>query len=251
MERFAASARQGFDSDKFGRSGVWLNRATELSQRIRCQFATATRQGFDSNCRDRCWDGIVAWGSSRLRGWLLRITGTVTPAVGMPIWRRLRSRSAWCGSPTDGEDGFRLGSDGIERVEPLLAGLRLRRAAGARREPCIRRCPARSIQAGCGRGRARLGACSRRAPIAARAAREVWRSRALVLLGRGGRADTGSRARAAPRGRLAGLQAEIERAPPPATRRRPQAAHARYIELGTTFMRRFVLVEDGRAGTAG
>ena len=50
--------------------------------------------------------------------------------------------------------------------------------------------------------------------------------------------------------RLANLQAEIERAHGAGDDDAAQAAHARYIELGTTFVRRFVLVENGRRGTA-
>ena len=50
--------------------------------------------------------------------------------------------------------------------------------------------------------------------------------------------------------RLANLQAEIERARCAGDEDAAQAAHARYIELGTTFVRRFVLIENGRPGTA-
>jgi len=158
-----------------------------------------------------------------------------------------------------GEEGFRLGSDGIEaELEPLL-------------EPCA-----------CGgslhRGQAPDGPWPRSAdavpatfdrdalrPLAERGwavleasadprlgrLAALWRSRALVLLGREAELTREQQLELRLESRLAGLQAEIERARGAGDEAAAQAAHARYIELGTMFMRRFVLVEDGRAGAAG
>lgn len=160
---------------------------------------------------------------------------------------------------TRGEEGFRLGSAGIESaIEPLL-------------EPCA--CGGRLTRDGVERGLAPDGDSPRVAgfdqaalrPLAERgwAVLEasadprlkrlgaLWRSRALVLLGRAADLTREQQLELRLEGRLAALQAEIERARTAGDEEAAQAAHARYIELGTMFMRRFVLVEDGRAGTAG
>ena len=78
----------------------------------------------------------------------------------------------------------------------------------------------------------------------------LWRSRALVLLGREDELSREQQLELRLESRLAGLQDQIERAREAGDDDAAQAAHARYIELGTTYMRRFVLVEDGRPGTA-
>ena len=160
---------------------------------------------------------------------------------------------------TRGEDGFRLGSEGIEaELEPLLSpcacGGRLARGLSPDGD-----CP-RSAGAVPGtfdrdallplaeRGWAVL-ACSADPRLQRLAA--LWRSRALVLLGRAADLTREQQLELRLEGRLAGLQAEIERATSAGDEEAAQAAHARYIELGTMFMRRFVLVEDGRAGAPG
>ncbi len=162
----------------------------------------------------------------------------------------------------DGEDGFRLGSDGIEaRLEPLLApctcGGRLTRgqtpnetATEVSRPPFgVRpRFEAEALRPLAERGWAVLEASAdpRLGRLAA-----LWRARALVLLGREDELTREQQLERRLEGRLAGLQDEIERARAAGDEDAAQAAHARYIELGTTYMRRFVLLEDGRAGTAG
>jgi hypothetical protein len=153
-----------------------------------------------------------------------------------------------------GEEGFQLGSEGIEpAVEPLL-------------DPCA--CGGRL-----NRGQAPPGAWPRLAAFTAEALRPfaergwevleastdprldrlraLWRSRALVLLGRSAELTREQQLELRLEGRLIGLQAEIERARSAGDEEAAQAAHARYIELGTTFVRRFVLASDGRPGTAG
>ena len=151
-----------------------------------------------------------------------------------------------------GEDGFRLGSDGIEaHVEPLLApcacGGRLARGGDCPRlggdSP---RFEPEALRPLAERGWAVLDASAdpRLERLAA-----LWRSRALVLLGRDDELTREQQLELRLEGRLAGLQDEIQRAREAGDEDAAQAAHARYIELGTTFMRRFVL--DDRPGTAG
>jgi hypothetical protein len=154
----------------------------------------------------------------------------------------------------EGEDGFRLGSDGIEaHVGPLLApcacGGTLRRGqapSGAGPRTAV------SFEAGGLRPFAERGWAVLEASADPRLARlaALWRSRALVLLGREDELTREQQLELRLEGRLAGLQADIERAREAGDEDAAQAAHARYIELGTTFVRRFVLSEDDRAGTA-
>jgi hypothetical protein len=79
----------------------------------------------------------------------------------------------------------------------------------------------------------------------------LWRSRALVLLGREDELTREQGLELRLESRLAGLQNEIERAREAGDEDAAQAAHARYIELGTTYMRRFVLAGDDRPSAAG
>jgi hypothetical protein len=160
---------------------------------------------------------------------------------------------------TRGEDGFRLGSGGIEaELEPLLEPC----ACGGRLtheypvpgtgysvvDAVHARFDAEALRPLAERGWAVLDASTE--PRLQRLA-ALWRSRALVLLGREADLTREQQLELRLEGRLAGLQAEIERARGAGDEAAAQAAHARYIELGTTFVRRFVLVEDGRPGTTG
>lgn len=154
----------------------------------------------------------------------------------------------------EGEGAFRLGSAGIEsHVEPLLApcacGGRVTRGGDCPRllgdSP---RFEGEALRPLAERGWAVLEASTdpRLERLAA-----LWRSRALVLLGREDELTREQQLELRLESRLAGLQDEIERAREAGDEDAAQAAHARYIELGTTFVRRFVLVEHGRPGTAG
>ena len=156
---------------------------------------------------------------------------------------------------TRGEEGFQLGSGGIEaEVEPLLEPC----ACGGTltHDPQVPGTPdavpgtfrGDALRPLAERGWAVLSASTdpRLGRLAA-----LWRSRALVLLGRAADLTREQQLELRLEGRLAGLQAEIERARSAGDEEAAQAAHARYIELGTMFMRRFVLVEDGRAGAPG
>jgi len=140
----------------------------------------------------------------------------------------------------DGPDAFRLGSAGIEaEVAPLL-------------EPCA--CGGRLVAG----GDATLGSD----PVVAREAllplarrgwevlagceepglqrlREVWRPRALRLLGRDEELSPEDILGLRLEQRLAGLREEIDRARAAGDEDAAQMAHARYIELGTSYARRF------------
>jgi len=140
----------------------------------------------------------------------------------------------------DGPAAFRLGSAGIEaEVAPLL-------------EPCA--CGGRLVAG----GDATLGSD----PVVAREAllplarrgwevlagceepglqrlREVWRPRALRLLGRDEELSPEDVLGLRLEQRLAGLREEIDRARAAGDEDAAQMAHARYIELGTSYARRF------------
>lgn len=141
-----------------------------------------------------------------------------------------------------GEEGFRLGSAGIEAdVAPLLApcacGGSLHRGqapdGSPRLEPSFRREALRPLAE---RGWAVLEASH---DDGLRRLAGLWRARALVLLGREGELTREQQLELRLEGRLAALAREIERAREAGDDDAAQAAHARYIELGTTFVRRF------------
>ncbi len=158
-----------------------------------------------------------------------------------------------------GEEGFQLGSEGIEAdVEPLLlpcaCGGRLTReypVSGTQYSPAD--AMAADLDQAALRPLAECGWDVLEASTDPRLERlrALWRSRALVLLGRSAELTREQQLELRLEGRLIGLQAEIERARSAGDEEAAQAAHARYIELGTTFVRRFVLASDGRPGTAG
>jgi hypothetical protein len=156
---------------------------------------------------------------------------------------------------THGEAGFRLGSEGIEaELAPLLApcecGGRLERTAQV---PGAAGAVPGTFDQEALRPLAERGWATLEASDDERLQRlaGLWRSRALVLLGRADELTREQQLELRLEGRLAGLQDDIERARSAGDEEAAQAAHARYIELGTTFMRRFVLAQDGRPGTPG
>jgi hypothetical protein len=140
-----------------------------------------------------------------------------------------------------GEDGFRLGSDGIEdRVGPLLESC----SCGGRFEP------------GAGAGEA-AGACFRAdllRPLAdqgwqvlgasadprLRQLAAVWRPRALRALGREEELTAEEQLELRLEGRLQELLRTIEQAEAAGDVDAAEAAHARYVELGTTYVQKFV-----------
>ena len=78
----------------------------------------------------------------------------------------------------------------------------------------------------------------------------LWRPRALRLPGRDAELTREQQLELRLEQRLDDLQAEMERARGAGDEDAAEAAHARYVELGTTYVRRFVLLEM-RPGTAG
>ncbi len=138
-----------------------------------------------------------------------------------------------------GGDGFQLGGAGIEpELAAVLASCECggRFAPGAGTGPAA---PARfdpdAMRDLAARGWAALEATPGLAEL-----REVWRPRALVLMGREQELSKEDVLRLRLEDKLAALQAEVERATAAGDSDAAEAAHARYIELGTTYVRRFV-----------
>ena len=140
---------------------------------------------------------------------------------------------------TRGGDGFQLGGAGIEReLAAVLAscecGGRFEPGAGAgaaapvRFDPDAMRDPSL-------RGWAALEATPALAEL-----REVWRPRSLVLMGREQELAKEDVLRIRLEDKLTALQTEVERATAAGDIDAAETAHARYIELGTTYVRRFV-----------
>lgn len=143
-----------------------------------------------------------------------------------------------------GTDDFRLGSEGVEQeiaelLEPCAGcGGRLRpgegsRAGGEARFDVLRLRPV-AVE-----GWERLGAAPQLADL-----RDVWRARALSLSGREGEISREDVLRLRLEEKLAALQLELERAQAAGDQDAAETAHARYIELGTTYVRRFVRSDE-------
>jgi hypothetical protein len=77
----------------------------------------------------------------------------------------------------------------------------------------------------------------------------VWRPRALLLLGREDELEKADVLRLRLEDKLAALQAEVERATATGDDEGAETAHARYIELGTTYVRRFVRPDEPAASS--
>ena len=149
---------------------------------------------------------------------------------------------------TAGEDGFRLGSDGVEdRVAPLLepcsCGGRLEPGAGAG-EAVDARFQADALRPVAERGWQVLGAS---ADPRLRELARVWRGRALRACGREEELTADEQLELRLEGRLQDLLRAIERAEAAGDLDAAETAHARYVELGTTYVQKFV---RGRERTA-
>jgi hypothetical protein len=145
-----------------------------------------------------------------------------------------------------GSDGFRLGSSGIEHeIGPLL-------------EACP--CGGRFVPGpGPGPVVAAAFAVDRLAPVAAdglaaleaapelSGLRDAWGPRAVALAGRGGDLAKEDVLRIRLEDKLSALQTEVERATAAGDADAAETAHARYIELGTTYVRRFVRPDEPAA----
>ena len=143
-----------------------------------------------------------------------------------------------------GDAGFELGSAGVEdEIRPLLqpceCGGRLVPGMGTT-EPIAALFDREAWRPVAAAGWERLETSSddRLVRLA-----EVWRPRALVLLGREGELDREQVLGLRLEEKLATLAAEVERAMEVGDDEAAETAHARYIELGTTYARRFVANE--------
>jgi hypothetical protein len=142
-----------------------------------------------------------------------------------------------------GASGFRLGSDGIETevagaLSPCACGGRFAPGAGtgAHVAPAF---DGASMRDAAARGWPVLEADPSLATL-----REVWRPRALLLAGREDELSREDVLRLRLEDKLAALQAEVDRATAAGDADAAETAHARYIELGTTYVRRFVRPDE-------
>jgi hypothetical protein len=140
-----------------------------------------------------------------------------------------------------GPDGFKLGSEGIEAdvaalLEPCRCGGRI--APGGEPEK-LGSDPVFSAEAVLPLARRGWEVLEGADDPGLRRLGEVWRPRALRLLGREAELTPEDVLGLRLEQRLAGLQAEIDRARAAGDDDAAQMAHARYIELGTSYARRF------------
>ena len=140
----------------------------------------------------------------------------------------------------EGAAEFRLGSAGIEAelaplLEPCACGGRL--AAGGDAplgsDPVVAR---EALLPLARRGWEVLAECDQPGLVRLR---EVWRPRAMRLLGRDDELTNEDVLELRLEQRLADLRAEIDRARAAGDDDAAQMAHARYIEIGTSYARRF------------
>ncbi len=146
-----------------------------------------------------------------------------------------------------GAEEFRLGSDGIEDdIAPLLeacaCGGRFRPGSGtgpvvAARFDGERLAPVAEA------GLERLETATHLAKL-----RAAWGPRALALAGRSDQLAKEDVLRIRLEDKLTALQTEVERATAAGDVDAAETAHARYIELGTTYVRRFVRPDERAAG---
>jgi hypothetical protein len=139
-----------------------------------------------------------------------------------------------------GADGFKLGSGGIEAEVAALLELC---ACGGRLVPggdaTLGSDPVVALEALMPLARRGWEVLEGAGDPGLRRLREVWRPRALLLLGREADLTPEDVLGLRLEQRLAGLQAEIDRARAAGDDDAAQMAHARYIELGTSYARRF------------
>ena len=139
-----------------------------------------------------------------------------------------------------GEAGFELGTAGVEdEIRPLLGpcacGGGLVPASGGPAADADRAHPLESAPLAEGFAVLERASDPRLAEL-----RQVWRARALRLLGRLDELGPEDVLELRLEDRLVALEAEIRRASAAGDEDAAQMAHARYIELGTTYVRRVV-----------
>jgi hypothetical protein len=145
-----------------------------------------------------------------------------------------------------GAEGFRLGSEGIEEqiarvLAPCSCGGRFSPGGGdgpvvAARFDEQRLAPAAAA------GLEQLDAAEQLAGL-----RSAWGPRALALAGRSDELAKEDVLRIRLEDKLTALQTEVERATAAGDVDAAETAHARYIELGTTYVRRFVRPDEPAA----
>jgi hypothetical protein len=141
----------------------------------------------------------------------------------------------------DGPDGFRLGSEGIEAelaplLEPCACGGRIVPGGETEKLGSDPVFSADALRPLARRGWEVLEACEEPGLVRLR---EVWRPRALRLLGREDELSPEDVLGLRLEQRLAELRVAIDRARAAGDEDAAQMAHARYIELGTSYARRF------------
>jgi hypothetical protein len=141
-----------------------------------------------------------------------------------------------------GGDGFRLGSVGIEEtiaplLEPCACGGAFQPGTGDGERAAIRFRP-ELLQPLAERGWRVLESAEDQRLVALRG---VWRPHALIACGRADELDREEQLQVKLEGRLAGLLEEVAAARERGDEDAADAAQARYVELGTTYMRRFVV----------
>jgi len=146
----------------------------------------------------------------------------------------------------DGAEGFRLGSEGIADeiaglLEPCTCGGRFTPGAGDGPIVAVRFDEAllRPLAAA---GLERLEAADHLSGL-----RSAWGPRAVALAGRSDELAKEDVLRIRLEDKLTALQTEVERATAAGDVDAAETAHARYIELGTTYVRRFVRPDEPAA----
>ncbi len=145
----------------------------------------------------------------------------------------------------EGTDRLSLGSSGIASQ---VADLLLPCACGGRLAPGAGDGP--GIEAGFDQRRLRplledgWEALCASADERAMRVRELWRPHVMVLLGRSGELAKEQVLQLRLEDKLQRLAEEVQRATAAGETELAEAAHARYIELGTTYVRRFVRRDD-------
>jgi hypothetical protein len=144
-----------------------------------------------------------------------------------------------------GEREFRLGSGGVEAavaplLEPCSCGGRFQPGEGGGLPVRLEfRTDALRPVAEAGYERLQKGSDQTLVRL-----RRGWQPRLLVLLGREAEMAKEDVLRLRLEGKLERLQHEVELATAQGDQDTAEAAHARYIELGTTYVRRFVAADE-------
>src|SRR4051794_7997535 len=146
----------------------------------------------------------------------------------------------------DGAEHFRLGSEGIAEqiaglLEPCVCGGSFVPGAGDGPVVAVRFDEARVTPLAAA-GLERLDAAAELSGL-----RSAWGPRAVALAGRSDELAKEHVLRIRLEDKLTALQTEVQRANAAGDTDAAETAHARYIELGTTYVRRFVRPDEPAA----